>query len=93
VHSGGSDIMSADTMTGMRGARWNRGGRRRDTPATYRRLLREAWSGLHLGMRESQGKSRRGTPTGERALQGARCASRCSRWDRVCRRSASFVSA
>jgi hypothetical protein len=26
----------------------------------------------HLGMRESQGQSRRGTPTGERALQGAR---------------------
>ena len=26
----------------------------------------------HLGMRESQGQNRRGTPTGERALQGAR---------------------
>jgi len=69
---GGSDIMSAGIMTGMRGARWNRGERRRDTPAIDRRLLRETWSGLHFGMRESQGKSRRGTPTGERALQGAR---------------------
>jgi hypothetical protein len=64
--------MSAGIMTGMRGARWNRGGRRRDTPAIDRRLLRETWSGLHLGMRESQGESRSGTPEGERAPQGAR---------------------
>jgi hypothetical protein len=34
----------AGIMTGMRGARCNRGRRRRETPATFDAALREAWS-------------------------------------------------
>ena len=63
--------MSAGIMTGTRGARCNRGGRRRETPARLGARSAKPGPGSHLGMRESQGQSCGGTPEGERALQGA----------------------
>ncbi len=63
---------SAGTMTGARGARCNRGERRRETPATKGARSAKHGPGTHLGMRESQGQSRSGTPTGERALARVR---------------------
>jgi hypothetical protein len=70
-----SGIMPAGTMTGMRGARCNRGRRRRDTPAIYRRCAREAWpDAAFLGCVSPLGESRRGTPTGERAFAKVRAA-------------------
>jgi hypothetical protein len=68
-----SGIMPAGTMTGTRGARCNRGRRRRETPAILGAAPREAWPEAEsLGCVSPLDKSRRGTPTGERALQGAR---------------------
>jgi len=74
---GGFGHQSAGIMTGTRGARCNRSRRRRETPASSG--ARAAKHGLrpHLGMRESQGQSRGGTPEGERTLQGARRNASC----------------
>ena len=63
--------MSAGIKTGTRGARCNRGGRRRETPARLGARSAKPGPESHLGMRESQGQSRGGTPEGERTLQGA----------------------
>ena len=74
-----SDIMPAGTMTGARGARCNRGRRRRDNPPLTGAALREAWSEAEpLGCVSPLGKSRGGTPKGERALTGA-CRARARR--------------
>ena len=72
--SGGFGHQSAGTMTGARGARCNRGRRRRETPARLGACSAKPGPEPHLGMRESQGESRRGTPTGERALRRVRAA-------------------
>ena len=70
-----SDIMPAGTMTGMRGARCNRGRRRRGHPPLIGAALREAWSEAEsLGCVSPLDKSRGGTPEGVRAPLGARCA-------------------
>ncbi len=59
------DIMPAGKKTGVRGARCNRGRRRRETPAICGAALREAWSGAEsLGCVSPLDKSRRGTPEG-----------------------------
>ncbi len=69
--------MSAGIMTGMRGARCNRGRRRRETPASQGVCSAKPGPKSHLGMRESRGQSRGGTPEGERTLQGARRNASC----------------
>ena len=64
-----SDIMSAGIMTGMRGARCNRNGAGGGNPPLTGAALREAWSEAEpLGCVSPLGKSRGGTPEGERAL-------------------------
>ena len=54
-----------------------RGRRRRETPAIQGASAAKPGPESHLGMRESRGKSRGGTPEGERALQGARRNASC----------------
>ena len=64
--------MPAGTMTGLRGARCNRGRRRRETPARFGACSAKPGPKPHQGMRESLGQNRSGTPTGERALRRVR---------------------
>ena len=83
--------MPAGTMTGARGARCNRGRRRRGNPPLTGAALREAWSEAEpLGCVSPLDKSRGGTPTGERALTGACRTARCGGYGTASyRRSAS----
>jgi hypothetical protein len=75
-----SGIMPAGTMTGTRGARCNRGRRRRDTPATYRRCAPRSLARCRvLGMRESLGREPPwNADRRARHCKGARCAQRHS---------------
>jgi hypothetical protein len=72
---GGFGHQSAGTMTGTRGARCNRGRRRRGHPPLTGAALREAWSEAESsGCVSPLDESRGGTPEGVRAPLGARCA-------------------
>ena len=65
-------IMSAGTMTGVRGARWN-WGRCCGLNPQIRRRRHEAWPGAaSLGCVSPLDRSRSGTPKGERAPLSAR---------------------